>query len=168
MSGWLKLILQVGIVSVSLSAGPCFAEGTPMNADGEEESHEQSWNREQKSNYEARRPRNCPTKGPGSRRAAERSAGHVELVRNLEQPSVEALDTIHLAVWLAVGNARRPALLLVSGLCPSQLRILLVVFRDFSGAGTGLVRPARFRENYRSRGVTLPYRRLFRSFDWRP
>jgi hypothetical protein len=50
MSGWLKLILQVGIVSVSISAGPCFAKGTPMNTDADEESHEQSWNREQKTN----------------------------------------------------------------------------------------------------------------------
>ena len=50
MSGWLKLILQVGIVSVGLSACSCFAAGTLMNADAEEESHEQSWNREQKSN----------------------------------------------------------------------------------------------------------------------
>ena len=50
MSGWLKLILQVGIVSVILSAGSCFAKGTPMNPDAEEESHEQSWNREQKTN----------------------------------------------------------------------------------------------------------------------
>jgi hypothetical protein len=50
MSGWLKLILQVGIVSVSLSAGPCFAKGTPMNTDADGESHEQSWNREQKTN----------------------------------------------------------------------------------------------------------------------
>lgn len=50
MSGWLKLILQVGIVSVSLSAASCFAAGAVMNADAEEESHEQSWSREQKSN----------------------------------------------------------------------------------------------------------------------
>src|SRR5829696_9181248 len=49
MSGWLKLMLQVGIVSMIFSAGPCFAKGTLMNADAEEESHEQSWNREQKS-----------------------------------------------------------------------------------------------------------------------
>ena len=51
MSGWLKLILQVGIVSVGVSACSCFAAGTLMNADAEEESHEQSWNREQKPNY---------------------------------------------------------------------------------------------------------------------
>jgi hypothetical protein len=50
MSGWLKLILQVGIVSVSISAGPCFAKGTPMNTDTDQESHEQSWNREQTTN----------------------------------------------------------------------------------------------------------------------
>jgi len=54
MSGWLKLILQVGVVSVSLSTSSCFAKGT-LNADAEE-SHEQSWNREQKasSKQEAR------------------------------------------------------------------------------------------------------------------
>src|SRR3954464_669962 len=50
MSGWLKVILQVGIVSVSISAGTCFAKGTPMNTDADEESHEQSWKREQKAN----------------------------------------------------------------------------------------------------------------------
>jgi hypothetical protein len=50
MSGWLKLILQVGIVFVSLSEGPCFAKGTPLNMNADEESHEQSWNREQKTN----------------------------------------------------------------------------------------------------------------------
>jgi hypothetical protein len=50
MSGWLKLILQLGILSASLSAGPCFAKGTPMKTDSEEESHEQSWSREQKTN----------------------------------------------------------------------------------------------------------------------
>jgi hypothetical protein len=50
MSGWLKLILQVGIVFVSLSAGPCFAKGTPMKTDAADEPHEQSWNREQKTN----------------------------------------------------------------------------------------------------------------------
>jgi hypothetical protein len=49
MSGWLKLVLQVGVLSVSLSAGPCFAVGTHMNADGDEGSHEQSWSREQKT-----------------------------------------------------------------------------------------------------------------------
>ena len=48
MSGWLKLILQVGVLSASLAAGSCFAKGTLMNADAEE-SHEQSWNREQKA-----------------------------------------------------------------------------------------------------------------------
>lgn len=50
MSGWSKLVLQVGIVSAALSAGPCFAKGTPMNTDANEESHEQSWKREQKTN----------------------------------------------------------------------------------------------------------------------
>lgn len=50
MSGWLKLILQVGVLSVSLSGGSCFAKGTLMNADAEEQSHEQSWSREQKTN----------------------------------------------------------------------------------------------------------------------
>ena len=50
MSGWSKIILQVAIVSVGLSASLCFAKGTPMNPDAEEESHEQSWNREQKTN----------------------------------------------------------------------------------------------------------------------
>jgi hypothetical protein len=54
MSGWLQQILQVGIVTLSLSAGSCFAAGTP-NADAEE-THEQSWSREQKasSKQEAR------------------------------------------------------------------------------------------------------------------
>jgi hypothetical protein len=50
MSGWLKLILQVGVVSVGLSACSCFAAGAMINANADEESHEQSWNREQKSN----------------------------------------------------------------------------------------------------------------------
>src|SRR3954453_5137457 len=50
MFGWLKLILQVGVVCVGLTACSCFAAGTLMNANAEEESHEQSWNREQKSN----------------------------------------------------------------------------------------------------------------------
>src|SRR3954469_22440375 len=50
MSGWLKLILLLAILSTSLSAGPCFAKGTPMKTESEEESHEQSWNREQKTN----------------------------------------------------------------------------------------------------------------------
>jgi hypothetical protein len=50
MSGWLKLILQVGVVSIGLSTCSCFAAGTLINADAEEGSHEQSWNREQKSN----------------------------------------------------------------------------------------------------------------------
>jgi hypothetical protein len=49
MSGWLKLILPVGIVTLSLSVASCFAAGTLMNADAEE-SHEQSWNREQNAN----------------------------------------------------------------------------------------------------------------------
>jgi hypothetical protein len=49
MSGWLKLILQVGVLSASLLAGSCFAKGTVMNADAEEGSHEQSWSREQKT-----------------------------------------------------------------------------------------------------------------------
>jgi len=50
MSGWCKVILKVGILSVGLSAYSCFAAGTLMNANAEEESHEQSWNREQKTN----------------------------------------------------------------------------------------------------------------------
>jgi hypothetical protein len=50
MLGWLKLILQVGVVSLSLSACSCFAAGTLVNADAEETSQEQSWNREQKTN----------------------------------------------------------------------------------------------------------------------
>ena len=49
MSGWLKLTLQVGIVSVSLSACSCFAAGTLLYANAEEETHDQSWNREQSS-----------------------------------------------------------------------------------------------------------------------
>ena len=54
MSGWLQQILQVGFVTLSLSAGSCFAAGA-LNADGEE-SREQSWSREQKasSKQEAR------------------------------------------------------------------------------------------------------------------
>jgi hypothetical protein len=51
MFGWLKLILQVGIVTVSLSACSCFAAGNLMNVDAEaeEESREQSWSREQRA-----------------------------------------------------------------------------------------------------------------------
>jgi hypothetical protein len=47
MSSWFKLTLQVGVVAVGLSACSCFAAGTLMNADAEEPSQEQSWNREQ-------------------------------------------------------------------------------------------------------------------------
>jgi hypothetical protein len=50
MSGSLKVILQVGIVSSCLSAGSCFAQGAVVKADAEQQSHEQSWNREQKTN----------------------------------------------------------------------------------------------------------------------
>jgi hypothetical protein len=50
MFGWLELILQVGVVSVSLLAGSCFAADT-LNADAVKVSQEQSWNREQKANY---------------------------------------------------------------------------------------------------------------------
>ncbi len=49
----------------------------------------------------------------------QRSAGHVELVRHVEQSSVGQLDTIHLAIRLVVGNAGRPAVLLVSGVRPT-------------------------------------------------
>ena len=50
MSSWLKVVLQVGVVCAGLSSCPCFAAGTLMNANAEEESREQSWNREQKTN----------------------------------------------------------------------------------------------------------------------
>jgi len=45
---WLKLTLQVGVVAASLTACSCFAAGTLMNVDAEEQSHDQSWNREHK------------------------------------------------------------------------------------------------------------------------
>jgi hypothetical protein len=49
MSGWLKVSLQVGIVSFGMSACLCLAAGTQMKADAEVESHEQSWSREHRA-----------------------------------------------------------------------------------------------------------------------
>ncbi len=46
MSGWFKLTLQVGIFAVGISAASCFAAGSLLNVNAEEETREQSWNRE--------------------------------------------------------------------------------------------------------------------------
>jgi hypothetical protein len=87
MSGWLKLILQVGIVSVSLSAVSCFAKGAPMNTDAEEESHEQSWNREQRSN----------TKKDDARAIVQQKA---------QARAEQRMDRMASANWYGISNSR--------------------------------------------------------------
>jgi hypothetical protein len=87
MSGWLKLILQVGIVSASLSAVPCFAKGAPMNTDAGEESHEQSWNREQRSN----------TKKEDARAIVQQKAQARGEQRN---------DRLATSAWYGISNSR--------------------------------------------------------------
>src|SRR5438270_3405962 len=49
MFNWLKLPAQLGIVVIGLSACLCLAAGNRMSTTAGDDSHEQSWNREQKS-----------------------------------------------------------------------------------------------------------------------
>jgi hypothetical protein len=86
MSGWLKLILQVGIVSVSISAAPCFAKGTPMNTDTEEESHEQSWNREQKS--------------------SQKQEARALVLQKAEARAEQRNDRLASSAWYGISNSR--------------------------------------------------------------
>ena len=86
MSGWLKLILQVGIVSVSISAAPCFAKGTPMNTDSEEESHEQSWNREQKS--------------------SQKQEARALVLQKAESRAEQRNDRLASSAWYGISNSR--------------------------------------------------------------
>ncbi len=46
MSGWFKLTLRVGIFAVGISAASCFAAGSLLSVNTEEDTHEKSWNRE--------------------------------------------------------------------------------------------------------------------------
>ena len=86
MSSWFKLMLQMGVVAVSLSASSCFAKGTLMNADEEESSQEQSWNREQKS-----------TLHQDARAIVQQKA---------EARSAQRMDRMAASAWYGVSNSR--------------------------------------------------------------
>jgi hypothetical protein len=85
MSRWLKLTLLVGIVSLGTS-NACFAKGTPMNTDADEESHEQSWNREQRTNTKQ-----------DARAIVQQKA---------EARSEQRMDRMASASWYGISNSR--------------------------------------------------------------
>jgi hypothetical protein len=85
MSDWLKLILQAGALSMSLSAGLCFAAGTLKNANAEE-SHEQSWTREQK--------------------ASSKQEAHAIVQQKAQARAEQRMDRLASSSWYGISNSR--------------------------------------------------------------
>ena len=50
MIRWLKVVARLSIILAGLTADSCFAAGDFVSSTAGDEAHEQSWNREQKTN----------------------------------------------------------------------------------------------------------------------